>query len=392
MPGKTKTKKAAAAAAAVPAAPPVAKKGMAQEVQLLICALGIYACYLRYGVLQERIYKAEHGDGEKYQYSLFLVFVQTLTNAAVALLVMQTGLFSSSSSSASSSPGDKNYDPKHKPSSWSTPFGVPIVDYAFVSLAYLLAMVFSFTALNHMSYPMQALGKSCKMVPVMLMGIVIRRKRYTPRDFMCVLLITLGVILFSYKSKKGGSDSAQSSSWLGVVLLVASLFMDGVTGPLQERLVARFSPSTHQLMFWQNFTAAAWLAVALAISGEGLQAIAFITRFPDTLRDIFAFSFVSALGQNFIFYTVRNFNALVVTTITTTRKMFTILLSIFIYRHPVKPLQWLGLGLVFAAITWEAAAKQRAKAERERKLKAVAESSTSTELSGQSSPQNKKDQ
>lgn len=363
-------------ATSTPPAAETRKKGMAQELQLVICALGIYACYLRYGLLQERIYKAEHGPlNEKYQYSLFLVFVQTLTNALVALLVMQTSFFSTPKST---------YDPKSKPSKWPMPFGVPIIDYGIVSLAYLSAMVFSFTALNHMSYPMQALGKSCKMVPVMLMGIIIRRKRYAARDFMCVGLITIGVMLFSYNSKK--SSSTSTSSWFGITLLVLSLLMDGVTGPLQERLVSKFQPSTHQLMFWQNFTAALWLLLALVITGEGGQAVAFVSKYPETLQDVFAFSFVSALGQNFIFYTVRNFNALVVTTITTTRKMFTILLSIFIYKHSVKPRQWVGLGLVFAAITWEAAAKQRAKAAKARKLKE--EMSTTTEVSSEG----KKDQ
>lgn len=208
-----------------------------------------------------------------------------------------------------------------------------------------------------MSYPMQALGKSCKMIPVMLMGVVIRKRRYKLRDYLCVALVTLGVAMFSWKSKK----SAVPNSMFGFFLLFASLFMDGVTGPMQERLVARHNPSTHQLMFWQNLCSVAWLAVGSVVTGEATGAIEFIARFPVVLQDIMLFSIVSALGQNFIFYTVRNFNSLIVTTITTTRKMFTVLLSIFVYQHVMVMRQWVGLLLVFVAIAWEAAAKQRAK-------------------------------
>lgn len=338
---------------------PSKSKSFGQEIQLVICALGIYACYLRYGLLQERIYSASHGEeSEKFSYSLFLVAMQTATNALVALIVL---LVTQVMSKPTASEDKQQYNPKTKPSpSRFVIRGVPVLDYAVVSLAYLSAMVFSFTALNHMSYPMQALGKSSKMIPVMLMGIVIRKRRYSMREFICVFMVSAGVALFSWKSK----SSKVPSSPLGFALLFASLFMDGVTGPLQERLIANFNPSTHQLMFWQNFTSVAWLAVALLITGEGASALNFVMKYPETMSDIMLFSIVSAVGQNFIFYTVRHFNALVVTTITTTRKMFTILLSIFVYKHSVAPRQWLGLVLVFIAITWEAIAKQRAKAKR----------------------------
>lgn len=340
-------------------------KRIRQELQLVVCALGIYTCYLRYGLLQERIYATEHGpDGDRYSFSLFLVAVQTATNATAALLIMSLGLFTDSTGSTKDKGNDGAIErvvaKQAVAKSFGVVRGVPIADYAIVSLSYLSAMVFSFTALNYMSYPMQALGKSCKMIPVMLMGIVIRKRRYSPREFFCVFLVTAGVALFSWRSKK----STVPTSPLGFALLFASLFMDGVTGPLQERLVARFSPSTHQLMFWQNITAAAWLSIALVLTGEGIRAITFIARYPATISDIMLFSIVSALGQNFIFYTVRNFNALIVTTITTTRKMFTILLSIFVFKHSVAPRQWVGLLLVFIAITWEAVAKQKMKTKR----------------------------
>lgn len=335
-----------------------------KELQLVICALGIYSCYLRYGLLQERIYSTSYGNDEKFSFSLFLVAVQTATNAAVALVVLQLGLFADDAKEGQDKGKDgaiESVVPKQPVAkSFGVVNGIPLFDYAIVALAYLLAMVFSFTALNHMSYLMQALGKSCKMIPVMFMGIFIRKRSYSPREFACVFLISIGVALFSWKSKK----STIPSSPLGFALLFASLLMDGVTGPLQERLIARYAPSTHQLMFWQNVASVVWLAIALVFTGEGTSAMSFVVRHPGVMSDIMLFSAVSAIGQNFIFYTVRNFNALIVTTITTTRKMFTIILSIIVYKHSVAPRQWIGLLLVFISIIWEAIAKQKAKAKR----------------------------
>ena len=44
------------------------------------------------------------------------------------------------------------------------------VKYALCACSYLGAMVASNTALQHVNYPTQVLGKSCKPIPVMLLG------------------------------------------------------------------------------------------------------------------------------------------------------------------------------------------------------------------------------
>lgn len=51
-------------------------------------------------------------------------------------------------------------------------------------------------ALKYVSYPTQALGKSCKMVPVMLLGVLIRGKKYRAFEYLCVALVTVGITLF----------------------------------------------------------------------------------------------------------------------------------------------------------------------------------------------------
>lgn len=81
--------------------------------------------------------------------------------------------------------------------------------------------------------------------------------------------------------------------------------------------------------------------------------------------EILIFSVCSAIGQIFIFYTGFTFDSLATTTITTTRKLFTILLSVVVYNHALGWNGWAGIGLVFSGLTLEAALKiidKRAKA------------------------------
>jgi UDP-galactose transporter B1 len=71
---------------------------------------------------------------------------------------------------------------------------------------------------------------------------------------------------------------------------------------------------------------------------------------------------LSGAGQNFVFYCVHQFGALATSLITTTRKFFTIIFSVFIFGHPVNATQWAGVVLVFVALGVDTLLKYRGKA------------------------------
>ena len=87
------------------------------------------------------------------------------------------------------------------------------------------------------------------------------------------------------------------------------------------------------------------------------------------MKHLLLFGLSSAVGQNFIFYTITGPGALVCATITTTRKFFTILVSVAVYGHILTEWQWGGVGLVFLGLGGELygkfglAAKAKAKTE-----------------------------
>lgn len=103
--------------------------------------------------------------------------------------------------------------------------------YASSALTYLLAMVSSNMALRWVAYPTQVVAKSAKPIPVMLLGVLIGRKSYSMQKYLFIFLIVVGVVLFMYNDKKGGS--AQENMGLGELLLFLSLSMDGLTGAIQ---------------------------------------------------------------------------------------------------------------------------------------------------------------
>ena len=84
---------------------------------------------------------------------------------------------------------------------------------------------------------------------------------------------------------------------------------------------------------------------------------------------IVKFSVCSAIGQSFIFYTVATFDPLVCSTVTTTRKIFSVLLSIFTKGHNLSSSGWAGISLSIGGILSEIQAKYSASRARHYKSK-----------------------
>jgi len=279
-----------------------------------------------YGFFQEEIVTQEFGPKkEKFKYTLSLIFIQCIVNAICAYAMLWYQKDNSK---------------------------VPITEYFFTSATYISAMFFSNVALNYIDYPTQVIAKSCKPIPVLLMGVLVNRKTYKWSKYACVLLITLGISAFLLKKMPEPSTEKQVFV-IGYLCLFASLAMDGFTGPFQERLKHKYKPGPNQLMFFTNIWATFILICALIYTGEWRVASIFCYTYPEILDEILLFSLFSALGQLFIFYTIHTFDALICSIITTTRKFFTFLASVIYFGHPLTIWQWVGVAAVFTGLIWD---------------------------------------
>lgn len=107
------------------------------------------------------------------------------------------------------------------------------------------------------------------------------------------------------------------------------------------------------MMFWTNFFMAIVATSIALVLGEAQSGIKFCSQNPILLNKIMRFALCSAVGQSFIFYTISNFNSLVCTTVTTTRKVFSVLLSIFLKGHAMNSQGWAGIAIASAGILSE---------------------------------------
>jgi solute carrier family 35 (UDP-galactose transporter), member B1 len=306
----------------------VKTQGLPDAVKLLIGAGGIYGAFLYYGSLQEDVFRYSAADGSQFKQAWFLQVLEALANVIIGFAGMQvTGATK----------------------------GIPLKYFGISGAAQVSAKACTSLALaNGLSFPVATLAKSGKMAPVMMGSLVLGGASYTVREYLQVAAIIGGTAIVSMGKKKGGG----SSSTMGVVYIVMSLALDGVTAGFQKRLKtdtaeAGVKPKPYDFMFWTNLFMCGTAVVIAGALGEINTGMAFCMANPEIYSKIVKFAICSAVGQSFIFYTISNFDPLVLSTVTTTRKIFSVLLSIFLKGHSLSAVGWSGIGLACGGIISE---------------------------------------
>jgi len=234
--------------------------------------------------------------------------------------------------------------------------GLPQEMFALSGATQVCAKAFTSLALAAgVSFPVVTLAKSGKMVPVMIGSLLLGGATYTLREYAAVFAIIAGTCIVSMDKKK--SSTAASSS-LGIAFIALSLACDGITGGVQKRLKIKSAQmgvkaKPYDFMFWTNLYMGVTAAVIALFSGEIQNGFSYCTNNPEIMKKILKFALCSAVGQSFIFYTISNFDPLVCTTVTTTRKVFSVLLSIFLNGHAMSSKGWTGITVASLGILSE---------------------------------------
>jgi solute carrier family 35 (UDP-galactose transporter), member B1 len=313
-----------------------APAGLPDTVKLMIGAGGIYGAFLYYGSLQEDVFRYTAADGGSFRQAWFLQVLEALANVIVGFVGMQIV--------------------------GPTP-GVPLRMFGISGAAQVTAKACTSLALaNGLSFPVATLAKSGKMAPVMAGSLLLGGAKYELREYLQVAAIIGGTAIVSMGKKKGSG----SSSLMGVVYIVASLALDGVTAGFQKRLKTETAkvgvkPKPYDFMFWTNLFMCLTAAVIALGLGEMTSGAAYCLSNPEILSKIVKFAICSAVGQSFIFYTIANFDPLVLSTVTTTRKIFSVLLSIFLKGHSLSLMGWSGIAMACGGILSELQVKSSPK-------------------------------
>lgn len=78
--------------------------------------------------------------------------------------------------------------------------------YLLLGLILLGSMGFSNASLGYLNYPTQVIFKCCKLIPVMIGGVMIQQKVYKMIDLMAATCMCAGLILFTLADNKVSPD------------------------------------------------------------------------------------------------------------------------------------------------------------------------------------------
>ena len=304
-----------------------------KAVQLLVGAAGIYAAYLYYGVVQEDLFRYRSSNNAGFTF----VWALQVLESAVTMVIGYIG--------RKLCGGRKN---------------LPLLPFFHSGISQLAAKaLMSLSLAAGLSFPVVVLAKSAKIVPVMIGQLLLGGSKYSFHDYLFAVMIVAGTSLLSAGNTSehvaSGSDTLS-----GLVLITLSLTADGFTGGLQKKLkrvTASMAPTTYDFLFYSHVAQFCAAIVVCFITGEMYTAPLYLINNPTIWWWIGASCVCSAVGQCFIFYVISCFDPVVCTTITTTRKMLTVMFSIGFKGHHLSSWGYAGLGLAVSALLIEVETK-----------------------------------
>ncbi|XP_077990937.1 adenosine 3'-phospho 5'-phosphosulfate transporter 2-like [Glandiceps talaboti] len=283
-------------------------------LRFLFCVVGVFFFYIIYGYMQELIFKLE---GMK-PYGWYLTLVQFAFYSLFGMLEIQT-----------------HAEKQRK---------IPLKTYVFLAFLTVATMGLSNTSVGYLNYPTQVVFKCCKLIPVMIGGVLIQGKRYSVIDVTAVMCMSVGLILFTLADVEVSPKFDQT----GVILILMALCADAVIGNVQEKTMKHYHATNTEVVFYSYAIGFIYILCGLIVHGGLIDAYTFFAKQPrQTYGYAFIFSVTGYLGISFVLALVKSFGALVAVTVTTCRKAVTMVLSFMFFTKPFTiNYVWSGLIIV----------------------------------------------
>jgi UDP-galactose transporter B1 len=374
---------------------------------LAYCAAGIIVLNLAWGVVQERVGATDYCDAAGARCERFRggIPVMGLMQAAAASLVgfaamRLFGTGEEAGAAGAAAGGGKGSGGKGSGGGGGGGglAGASFVDFFQASLCHTIASPVGYFAMSFIPFPLYMLVSSCKLIPVMAVGMLVNGARRPASDYLSAAIMTQGVLLYSAHQITGGGGGADKGHGekghahagapvsslfgvelddatrliVGVVFTLVNLSLEGYTNASQDRLfkagAARGRPVPGMVMMacmnaWTvvlltcGLLAQLGLAMARGLDAAHLEgasflysAGAFAARHPEVVLHVSCFSLLGALAQLFIFTCIGTHGSFTSTVITISRKFVTVLISVALFGHKLDFVQWLGVLDVFAGL------------------------------------------
>jgi adenosine 3'-phospho 5'-phosphosulfate transporter B3 len=320
---------------------------LSRKSQFIACALGVFSFSLLYGYLQELISVTLCNR----QLGLFLAMMQFLGYtmwSKIFHLLVQTKKHGKSRKEK-----DEDYmviptteNGILSPSSKVGGKNVPIKLYIFLSVLRAIDAAMTNMAMAYVNYPAKTLMKSSRVVFTMLFGAIIRRKKYKPIDYLVVLLMVSGLVIFMHAD----ANSSAIFQPIGIMMLLTSLLCDGAINNMSEAIMTQYNVGQDEFIYNLYSIAVIGIIGAAMLRGDFKDGFNYILT-PGTLEEIqsnseirswsvtskciviFLFSSTGFFGSSCSALITKEFGALTMSITSTARKAMTLFISFFMFKN-----------------------------------------------------------
>lgn len=324
-------------------------------LEFLFCFVGLQCSYITWGLMQELIMTTqfeatEHVENGMFPSATFCV----LSNRAIAIAVGFCICY-------------------YKHGRISSPVA-PTYVLIPCALSNTVSSFCQYASLSYVDFPLQNLFKSTKVIPVMLMGKFLKGTIYPWVQYGEAALISVGVVIFSQansimgseepEDNMTGSDESDASMMrtYGLGLLCGYVMFDSFTSQWQSKVYSDYGKiDQYHMMFGVNFWAIIMTIIALIGTDEIHLVIEFLSVNPTALWYNIVTGICSTTGQLFIYYTIKRFGPVALTIIMTTRQMFSICVSAFMFSHHIPAVGIVGVLIVFGTVFYSINRQYKAK-------------------------------
>jgi adenosine 3'-phospho 5'-phosphosulfate transporter B2 len=246
----------------------------------------------------------------------------------------------------------------------------PLLAFTPCALSNTMSSWSQYASLRYVSFPVQTVFKSSKIIPVMIMGKLLKGAIYPSSQYGEAALITLGVAIFSVASQEPSRESQTQVA--GLIFMLMYITFDCFTSQWQSKIYDMYGKANvdpYQMMLGVNTSAICITTAGLIFSGDFPKVWEFFLVNPSVLVYNVITAITSASGQLCIYYTIKEFGPIVFTIIMTVRQMISICISAYKFGHHISSLALCGAVIVFGVLFYQIRRKYLAKQMKDAQLK-----------------------
>ncbi|KAL6122709.1 hypothetical protein NUSPORA_00238 [Nucleospora cyclopteri] len=280
--------------------------------QLFYHVFFIYLIYICNSLLQEKIATHKYKSGDKFDFPHLAFFLQAIFIVGSTKRQFMVGYFSL------------------------------FVKLLFLGTLNALNSLIMFSSYKFMTFTTMQVLKSSKLLPIILCKYLFFKSTPNRKTLASCLMTTLGVFLFVTNDTNFVIDN-RSLPYIGF-----SLILDGLINSLQDHIFANYTVDSSVISFYTNFPKLIIGSYKTFLQKNKISN--FIKQDPLILFHLLITTILTMLGQKIVVSTIKTHGSVVFNYISVTRKIFTVLISSFIYNYRLKSQQYAGLLFVLMGI------------------------------------------